>query len=88
MSVIEDVDVLPSAIRRLGVVFIDGLGLFLSADRGVRERVGHSSLMHGPRGQRAISSSWRRMRENCRRENGPLETRAVHPLSRTAMRWL
>jgi glycosyltransferase involved in cell wall biosynthesis len=80
MSVIEDVDFFLRAIRRFGVVFVDR--------PVVRYRVGHSSLMHGPRGHRDVASSWRRMREKYRRENGAVETRVLHLLSRTALRWL
>ena len=80
MSVIEDVDFFLRAIRRFDVVFID--------QPVVRYRVGHTSLMHGPRGESDVASSWRRMHEKYRREYGALETSVLHILSRTALRWL
>jgi GT2 family glycosyltransferase len=80
MSVIEDVDFYLRAIRRFGVVFVDR--------PVVRYRVGHASLMHSARGDRDVAGSWRRMHEKYRREHGALETRVLHLLSRTALRWL
>jgi glycosyltransferase involved in cell wall biosynthesis len=80
MSVIEDVDFFLRAIRRFGVVFVD-----LPV---IRYRVGHASLMHSTRGDEDAAGSWRRMHEKYRRENGAVETRLLHVLSRTALRWL
>jgi|HubBroStandDraft_1064217.scaffolds.fasta_scaffold03890_6 glycosyltransferase involved in cell wall biosynthesis len=80
MSVIEDVDFYLRAIRRFGVVFVDR--------PVVRYRVGHGSLMHSPRGDHDVAGSWQRMFDKYRQHNGELETRALHLLSRTILRWL